>query len=50
MIRPQEFRTAEWADWYNNRRLHGEIGFVPPVEYETEFYLSQPNLQLEPKP
>jgi len=45
-----ELGTAEWIDWYNNRRLHGEIGHVPPVEYETEFYLSQPNLQLEPQP
>jgi putative transposase len=42
-----ELGTAEWIDWYNNRRLHGEIGHVPPVEYEAEFYLSQPNLQLE---
>jgi transposase InsO family protein len=42
-----ELGTAEWIDWYNNRRLHGEIGHVPPVEYETAFYLSQPNLQLE---
>ena len=44
-----ELGTAEWIDWYNNRRLHGEIGHVPPVEYEAEFYLSQPNLQLEPQ-
>ncbi|MFF7859174.1 integrase core domain-containing protein [Streptomyces sp. NPDC007904] len=26
--------TAEWVDWYNHRRLHGEIGHVPPAEYE----------------
>ncbi|MGP4052085.1 integrase core domain-containing protein [Streptomyces sp. 2A115] len=29
-----ELATAEWADSYNHRRLHGEIGHVPPVEYE----------------
>ncbi|WP_248844144.1 IS3 family transposase, partial [Streptomyces hirsutus] len=29
-----ELATAEWIDWYNHRRLHGEIGHVPPVEYE----------------
>jgi putative transposase len=29
-----EIATAEYIDWYNNRRLHGEIGMVPPVEYE----------------
>jgi hypothetical protein len=27
---------ACWVyDWFNHRRLHGEIGLVPPVEFET---------------
>ncbi|GAA2017599.1 hypothetical protein GCM10009799_51980 [Nocardiopsis rhodophaea] len=25
-------------DWYNTTRLHGEIGYVPPVEYEAAYY------------
>jgi putative transposase len=29
-----EIATVEYIDWYNNRRLHGELGHVPPVEYE----------------
>ncbi|MGJ9403818.1 IS3 family transposase [Arthrobacter sp. KK5.5] len=29
-----EIAVAEWVDWYNFRRLHGELGHVPPVEYE----------------
>ena len=29
-----ELATAEYVDWYNHGRLHGEIGRVPPVEYE----------------
>ena len=33
-----ELATAEWVDWYNHRRLHGEIGHVPPVEYEASHY------------
>ncbi len=33
-----ELATAEWVDWYNHRRLHGETGHIPPVEYETNFY------------
>ena len=34
-----EIAVAEYIDWFNFRRLHGEIGLVPPVEYE-EFYQS----------
>jgi transposase InsO family protein len=26
--------VAEYIDWFNFRRLHGEIGLIPPVEYE----------------
>ncbi|WP_436969492.1 IS3 family transposase [Actinacidiphila glaucinigra] len=33
-----ELATAEWVDWYCHRRLHGEIGHVPPVEYEVAYY------------
>ncbi|MFE5550273.1 IS3 family transposase [Streptomyces sp. NPDC056534] len=33
-----ELATAEWIDWYNHRRLHGEIGHIPPVEYEANHY------------
>jgi putative transposase len=29
-----EVAVAEYVDWFNHRRLHGEIGHVPPVEYE----------------
>jgi len=30
-----EAAIAGYIDWFNFRRLHGEIGLVPPVEYET---------------
>lgn len=33
-----ELATAEWVDWYNHRRLHGEIGHAPPAEYEANYY------------
>jgi putative transposase len=33
-----EYATLEYIDWYNNRRLHGKIGHVPPVEHETVYY------------
>ena len=29
-----EFATLEWVDWFNNRRLLGPIGYVPPAEAE----------------
>ena len=28
---------AEYIDWFNHRRLHGEIGLIPPAEYEDVF-------------
>ncbi|MBB6174271.1 transposase InsO family protein [Nocardiopsis mwathae] len=29
--------VAEYIDWFN-RSLHGEIGLVPPAEFESDFY------------
>lgn len=37
-----EIAVAEYIDWYNYRRLHGEIGLVPPAEFETNHGASQP--------
>jgi putative transposase len=33
-----EIATAEYIDWFNHRRLHGEIGLIPPAEHEDNFY------------
>jgi putative transposase len=33
-----EYETLEYIDWFNHRRLHGEIGMVPPAELETTHY------------
>lgn len=30
-----EIAVAEYIDWFNHHRLHGEIGLVPPAEFET---------------
>lgn len=32
-----EVAVAEYIDWFNYRRLHGQLGLVPPVEYETAY-------------
>jgi putative transposase len=37
-----EFATAEYIDWFNHRRLHGELGLVPPAEHEDVFYRHNP--------
>jgi putative transposase len=33
-----ESAVAEYIDWFNHRRLHGEIGLVLPAEQEASFY------------
>ena len=33
-----EWATLNYVDWFNRRRLHGEIGLVPPAEFEARYY------------
>lgn len=40
-----EYPVMEWVDWYNNRRLHGLLDYVPPVEYESAYYAQLPTSQ-----
>ncbi len=37
-IEQLEFALFEYLDWWNHRRLHGEIGMIPPVEKEAAYY------------
>jgi putative transposase len=37
-----ELAVAEYLDWYNFRRQHGEIGTIPPVEHENHYYSHNP--------
>lgn len=37
-----ELAVAEYVDFFNHRRLHGEIGLVPPAEFETKHWASHP--------
>jgi putative transposase len=36
-----EIAVAEYVDWFNHRRLHGEIGLVPPAEFEAHHWAGQ---------
>jgi len=40
-----EFATREYVDWFNNRRLHGEIepgpGYTTPAAFEAAYYRQQ---------
>ena len=29
-MREVEWETLKWIDWYDNRRLLGPIGYIPP--------------------
>lgn len=41
-----EIAVAEYIDWYNHRRLHGEIGHVPPAEFEATHWATRPSNDL----
>lgn len=43
-----EIAVAEYVDWFNHRRLHGEIGLIPPAELEDTYYrqnTASPNVE-----
>jgi putative transposase len=40
-----ELATADYVDWFNNKRLHTAIGGVPPTEFEAAYYA-----QIQPQP
>jgi len=42
-----EYATAGWVDWYNNRCLHGSVGLITPVEFQSPHYEA---LTREPAP
>ncbi|CAG7622917.1 hypothetical protein GCM10027299_25380 [Larkinella ripae] len=46
-INDLEIATAEWVDWWNERRLHGELDQRPPAEIEGAYWATrQPSLAL----
>ena len=45
-MRDVEWETLKWVDWYNNRRLLGPIGYIPPAEAEEAFYANLNSLDM----
>jgi putative transposase len=41
-----EYATLDYIDWFNNRRLHGELGMMPPAEFEAHYDAEQQPLPL----
>ena len=41
-----EMATLGWVDWFNNRRLLGPIGNIPPVVAEQNFYAQRDVLDM----
>ena len=40
-----EYATMEWVDWYNARRRHSLLDYVPPDEYESAYYAQPQTFQ-----
>jgi putative transposase len=35
-----EWATLNYVDWFNNRRIHESLDYLPPVEFEAHYYHS----------
>lgn len=33
-----ELTTLEWVAWFNNHRLMAALDYVPPAEFEANYY------------
>ena len=41
-----EMATLRWVDWYNNQRVFGPIGYIPPTEADANYYAALENLDM----
>ncbi len=41
-----EFALLGYIDWFNTRRIHHQIGDIPPAEFEAAYYAEHGELQL----
>jgi transposase InsO family protein len=43
-----EYATLEWVAWFNQQRILEPLGYVPPAEFEEQFYRQQQVPQMTP--
>ncbi len=43
-VRDVTLATVDWVAWYNNQRLHSSCGYIPPREFEENYYARQETL------
>ncbi len=41
-----EMATLRWVYWFNNHRLFGPIGHIPPAEAEANYYAGRETLDM----
>jgi putative transposase len=41
-----EMATLNWVEWFNNHRLFGPIGYIPPAEAEANYYAAVETLDM----
>ena len=41
-----EMATLKWVNWFNNDRLFGPLGHIPPAEAEANYYAAKENLDM----
>jgi len=41
-----EMAILRWVDWFNNQRLFGPIGYIPPAEAKANYYAALENLDM----
>ncbi|MFZ4275681.1 IS3 family transposase [Streptomyces arboris] len=46
-INDVEVAVAEYVDWRNQRRLHGELGHITPAEHKAAHYGTEPPASLQ---
>lgn len=45
-VSAEEMATLRWVDWFNNHRLSGLIGHIPPAEAEANHYAARETLDV----